>query len=100
MTSPTTWSVLLIAAGIAAVLARRWWRRNTFSVRIENGAVTHVRGTPPGGFVRDVDRMCRLWKIDRGTVRVRWSGRRWLVRCGGGAGRHRQAFQGAIDQPL
>ena len=95
--------VILLVIAIATVLFAVWQRRRgaIFSIEVEDGRVVRWRGQVPQEYFKDVEAICKLWAISRGTVRAFHGSRRLRIEVGGGIEqRHRQAFQNAWVYPV
>ncbi len=95
--------VILLVIAIATVLFAVWQRRRAalFCIDIENGQAVRWRGPIPQEYFKDVEAICKLWSISRGTVRAFPGSRRVRLEVGGGIEqRHRQAFQNAWDHQV
>lgn len=95
--------VILLVVAVVALLFAVWQRRRgaLFCMEIEDGRVVRWRGAVPQEYCKDVETICKLWSISRGTVRAFRGPHRVRIEVGGGIEqRHRQAFQNAWGYPV
>ena len=78
----------------------RWLMGVRFVIEVRDGEVC-VKGDAPEEYVKDVQRICELWGIERGVVKGRSRGDRVEIVVGSGIDRqHAMAFKNAWRNPL